>query len=151
MRIFPILLLLGITQLQAAGLFGPDRDANGNIVPTPKGEFCIEPAEVMRRDHMNLLLHKRDQTVYDGIRTKKASLNECIACHVTPDETGKVARADEEEFFCSSCHVATSVSIDCFDCHADRPLEMIENAKIDEQPFTSGKPYTLLKSSDLQQ
>lgn len=143
--------MLWISPLQAVELTGPDRDANGNIVPTPKGEACIEPAEVMRRDHMNLLLHKRDATMYDGIRTKRASLNECIDCHVTPDETGRVARADDEEFFCSSCHVAASVSIDCFECHADRPLEMIENASIGEQSFAREKPFTFLNNSNLVQ
>lgn len=143
MKFISILILLSVTQLQAAELSGPDRDANGNIVPKPKGEFCIEPAEVMRREHMELLLHKRDETVYEGIRTKKASLSECINCHVTPDETGKVARADDEEFFCSSCHVAASVSIDCFECHGDRPLEMIQNSEVDQSIFQSGKPYTL--------
>lgn len=128
MKLLSILFLLCVTQLQAAELSGPDRDVNGNIVPTPKGEFCIEPIEVMRREHMNLLLHKRDETMRLGIRTKKASLNECINCHVTPDAKGNVARADDEEFFCSSCHVAASVSIDCFECHADRPLNMMKNS-----------------------
>lgn len=128
LRFLSVLFLLWVTQLQAAELTGPDRDTNGNIVPTPKGEVCIEPAEVMRREHMDLLLHKRDETMYEGIRTKKASLTECINCHVTPDAKGNVARADDEQFFCSSCHVAASVSIDCFECHADRPLNMIKNS-----------------------
>ncbi|MDH5356407.1 MAG: Hdr-like menaquinol oxidoreductase cytochrome c subunit [Gammaproteobacteria bacterium] len=128
MRFASFLFLLWVIPLHAGELTGPDRDANGNIVPTPKGEACVEPAEVMRREHMNLLLHKRDQTMYDGIRTKRASLNECIDCHVTPDANGKTARADDETFFCSSCHIAASVSIDCFDCHGDRPLDMIKNS-----------------------
>ncbi|MCP5011376.1 MAG: hypothetical protein GY942_15455 [Aestuariibacter sp.] len=78
----------------------------------------------MRREHMHMLLHKRDQTVKLGIRTGKASLTECINCHVTPDAAGNVARIDSEQHFCSSCHVAASVSIDCFSCHADRPAAM---------------------------
>lgn len=151
LKLIQIAILLLWAGQSLAGEFGPNRDDNGDIFPRPKGEACIEPVDVMRRDHMNLLLHKRDQTMYDGIRTKKASLNECIACHVTPDETGKVARADDEEFFCSSCHVAASVSIDCFDCHADRPLEMIENAKSDDSLFASRKPFTLINKSGLLQ
>lgn len=121
---------------------GPNRDADGNIVPTPKGEVCIAPVEEMRREHMNMLLHKRDRTMHEGIRTKKASLVECINCHVTPDKTGKVARIDNEEHFCASCHVAVSVSVDCFECHADRPVEMIDVTQ-SANVFANGKPVTL--------
>jgi len=119
----------------------PDRDANGDITPKPKGEVCIAPAEEMRREHMNMLLHKRDLTMYEGIRTKKASLAECINCHVTPDKTGKVARIDDEKHFCASCHVAASVSIDCFECHGDRPVEMIGLSQSNND-FANGKPVT---------
>ena len=115
------LLLLVSSQVFAAEYFGPNRDEQGNIVPTPKGQTCIAPIDEMRRSHMTMLLHKRDQTMRQGIRTKEASLTECINCHVTPDANGHVARIDSEKHFCASCHIAASVSIDCFECHADRP------------------------------
>jgi hypothetical protein len=104
---------------------GPNRDANGNIVPTPKGEKCVEPTADMRANHMKFLLHKRDETMYEGIRTKQHSLAECIYCHATPDNDGKIARVHDEDnkHFCSSCHVSVSVKLDCFECHADRPVE----------------------------
>ena len=138
-----IVLLLSFTQVMAGDYIGPDRDADDNIVPTPKGEACIAPVDEMRREHMNMLLHKRDQTMHEGIRTKKASLVECINCHVTPDTDGKVARIDDQQHFCASCHVAAAVSIDCFECHADRPLEMIDVTKSDNV-FANGKPATLI-------
>ncbi len=118
------LLLLVSSQVFAADYFGPDRDEQGNIVPTPKGQTCIAPIDEMRTSHMTMLLHKRDQTMRQGIRSKEASLTECINCHVTPDENGQVARIGSENHFCASCHVAASVSIDCFECHADRPASM---------------------------
>lgn len=127
----------------AGDYFGPNRDTDGNIVPTPKGDACIAPIDEMRREHMSMLLHKRDQTMHEGIRTKKASLTECINCHVTADETGKVARIDDEQHFCASCHIAASVSIDCFECHADRPAEMIGLSQSDKL-FANGKPVTLI-------
>ena len=66
------LLLWSIGSFAAnSGYSGPDRDANGNIVPTPKGEKCVEPTDVIRATHMDLLKHKRDLTVHEGIRTKK--------------------------------------------------------------------------------
>ena len=48
-------------------------------VPLPaakavKGEKCVEPTEVMRRDHMQMVLHQRDDTMHQGIRTVKHSL-----------------------------------------------------------------------------
>jgi hypothetical protein len=111
--------------LSAADYSSPDRNAAGNIIPTPKGEVCVAPVEEMRRDHMTMLLHQRDKTVQQGIRDQQASLTECIDCHVTPDASGTIARSDDKSFFCSACHLAVSVKIDCFECHADRPAEMI--------------------------
>ena len=82
---------------------------------------CVAPVEYMRKNHMQELLHQRDDTLREGIRTKKFSLAECINCHVTPDESGKLARFGEDQHFCSSCHNYASVSVDCFSCHRDTP------------------------------
>lgn len=128
-RVLLLSLLLALcSQSFAADYIGPNRDDEGNIVPQPKGEACIAPLDEMRRTHMEMLLHKRDQTVHEGIRTKKASLTECINCHATPNEEGEIARVDSDEHFCSSCHVAVSVTIDCFECHADRPVSAFKQA-----------------------
>jgi len=130
---FIALALLAVSsQLFAASEFlGPDRDANGNIVPTPKGENCVEETSYMRINHMDLLLHKRDETVHKGIRTEKHSLAECINCHVTPDQDGKVARIsdDDSKHFCSTCHTAAAVTLDCFECHADRPVSSFKKTE----------------------
>ncbi len=119
-------LLVFLSQSIANDYYGPDRDDQGNIMPTPKGDKCIAPLDEMRSSHMNLLLHKRDQTMREGIRTEQASLTGCINCHATANQHGEVVRSDSEQFFCSSCHISASVSIDCFECHADRPVEMFD-------------------------
>ena len=75
----------------------------------------------MRSNHMNLLKHKRDLTVYQGIRTPKHSLNGCIDCHVPVPTVDKVVKHTNREHFCMTCHVELAVKIDCFQCHADRP------------------------------
>ena len=110
---------------------GPDRDANGKIVPTPKGENCVEETSYMRKNHMDLLLHKRDETMRKGIRTEKYSLDGCIDCHATPAEDGKTARISDEDskHFCSTCHVAAAVKLDCFECHADRPISSFKKTE----------------------
>jgi hypothetical protein len=80
---------------------------------------CVEPTADMRRNHMKYLLHQRDETVHEGIRTKQFSLEQCIDCHVSsaPD----TPRVSSELHFCNSCHTYAAVNIDCFECHADRP------------------------------
>ncbi len=96
--------------------------------PEGEGVECVQPEEEMRRNHMNYILHQRDQTVHDGIRTETYSLARCIDCHVEPNENGEIAGHDEPEHFCNSCHEYASVQIDCFECHADRPQKYIQRS-----------------------
>ena len=91
------------------------------VIPKAKGEKCVEPTKVMRKNHMKFILHQRDETMRKGIRTTKYSLKECIECHNAPDANGKVANVDTPNHFCSSCHTYSAVKIDCFECHADKP------------------------------
>ncbi len=87
-----------------------------------KGEQCVEPTDVMRKNHFEFLLHKRDQTMRQGIRTPKYSLVECINCHVLPDENNQYVSHGSSEHFCATCHEVAAVTIDCFECHADKPV-----------------------------
>ena len=100
------------------------------VIHEPEGEGvkCVEPEDVMRRDHMNFILHQRDETMHNGIRTSKYSFAECIDCHVQPDETGNIVSIDSNEHFCNSCHEYAAVTIDCFECHADRPQQFIKRS-----------------------
>ncbi len=91
------------------------------VIPRGKGEFCVEPTDVMRKDHMKFLLHQRDATVYDGVRTKKHSLNECVTCHVQSNTQGDFIPVNAPDQFCESCHTFASVKLDCFECHATTP------------------------------
>ncbi len=145
------LLLWSLSSLAASQFSGPSRDANGNVVPTPKGEQCVEPTADMRANHMKYLLHKRDLTMYDGIRTKQHSIVACIDCHATPDSSGNIVRIhdDSNKHFCASCHAAASVKLDCFECHADRPVESFTDAgqqslpELDQALADSKKPYAV--------
>ncbi len=75
----------------------------------------------MRRDHMRLLIHQRDETVIQGIRDEPFSLAECVECHVQVADNGDALRIDAEGQFCQSCHAYAAVKIDCFGCHAAVP------------------------------
>jgi hypothetical protein len=104
----------------------------GTPFPTvhePEGKECVEDEDEMRRNHMNYILHQRDETVHEGIRTSKYSLAECIDCHIYPDKEGDIATHDDKEHFCNACHQYASVQIDCFDCHADKPQKYIKRGK----------------------
>jgi hypothetical protein len=98
------------------------------VIHEPEGEGveCVEPEDVMRRDHMNFILHQRDETMHKGIRTSKYSFAECIDCHIQPDDKGEIASVDSEDHFCNSCHEYAAVNIDCFECHADKPQKFID-------------------------
>lgn len=89
-------------------------------VPEPENGTteCVQPEDEMKKNHMTYIMHQRDKTMHQGIRTKTYSLKECINCHV-PENTS--VRFGNSKHFCSSCHNFAGVTIDCFQCHADRP------------------------------
>ena len=102
--------------------------ADGNLPQVPKAKAnateehgCVVSVSDMRKNHMEYLLHQRDDTMRRGIRTKQYSLAECIECHVTEDSSGQVASYGDDKHFCSTCHNYVAVSIDCFQCHNDKP------------------------------
>jgi hypothetical protein len=93
----------------------------------PKGTAdCPIPKNDRVRNHMKYLLHHRDLTVHEGIRTKQYSLANCIDCHVQPGPDGKIAAHSSKDHFCNGCHQYAAVHIDCFECHADRPQKYIK-------------------------
>ena len=94
--------------------------------PSDESLKCIQPEDEMRRNHMNYIMHQRDMTMHQGIRTETDSLAKCIDCHVEPNDKGEIAGIESEEHFCSACHQYASVQIDCFQCHADRPQKYID-------------------------
>jgi hypothetical protein len=84
------------------------------VVRIEKGEACVAPVDVMRRNHMAMLLNQRDRTMRQGLREPRFSLKGCVDCHSSA-KTGSVLG---EEGFCASCHAYASVKIDCFECHS---------------------------------
>ncbi len=123
-KLFLLALFIGFSPATIAT--ETESSSLGNVVtPQPvmptNAEQCVEPTEVMRREHMNYLFDQRDKTVISGIRTKKYSLTGCIDCHAQPAADGKIVRAEEPEYFCTACHLYAAVKIDCFECHSDKP------------------------------
>ena len=98
------------------------------LVKAHKGEACVEPLPVIRRDHMKFLMHQRDDTVHEGIRGARHSLVGCIDCHAARNDSGQWVRIDAPGQFCASCHEYASVKIDCFGCHAALPAAAFTEA-----------------------
>ncbi len=119
------------------------------VIHEPEGEGVecdIQPESEARRNHMEYILHKRDETMHKGIRTAKYGLARCIDCHVQPDESGHVASHDEDEHFCNACHQYAAVTIDCFECHADKPQKYIKRNQ--QTALQQQLEQTLLNTAD---
>lgn len=109
------LLLAGVTPATAADEHGAH---SGHKVIAKAGTTCVRDEDYMRRNHMKILMHQRDETVHKGIRTTQDSLKNCIECHVNP-KTNSVASSKED--FCMGCHSYAAVKLDCFECHSSKP------------------------------
>ena len=124
---------------------GPVLAADAGRTPVPvieraaSGAQCVADPQFMRRNHMDLLKHQRDDTVREGVRGAKFSLKGCIECHASR-ETGSVTKASTN--FCVSCHSYAAVKIDCFECHASQPRakSMLKTtAKATEEVIAAGE------------
>jgi hypothetical protein len=94
------------------------------VVPSSNAagvENCVEPTEYMRRNHMEVIRHQRDTTVYGGIRSTKHSMAGCVTCHVGYDAEQKPVPINADGQFCEACHDYAAVNLNCFDCHATIP------------------------------
>jgi hypothetical protein len=111
----------------ASGAWAADggRTPRPVVEPAAAGTQCVEPADVMRRNHMRFLKHQRDDTVHGGIRGAKYSLKACIDCHAS-QKTASVAKAETN--FCVSCHTYAAVTIDCFECHTGKSPKLAQGA-----------------------
>jgi predicted CXXCH cytochrome family protein len=105
------------------------------IPQPPKPEHasaCVEPRDIMRREHMHLLLQQRDATVLHGERDGKYSLAGCMDCHNPAASAETAIRYPDPQHFCAGCHLYASVKIDCFECHADRGLARIKQGRLED-------------------
>ena len=91
-----------------------------------KGGQCVEEPKLMRKIHMNLLKHQRDETMHKGIRGQKHSLADCVECHAS-NKTNSVL--GNNEAFCQGCHTYAAVKLDCFECHTSKRKVTAEASK----------------------
>jgi hypothetical protein len=125
--------------LMVWAITGDSAYAQQSSVPLPnlakafKGKQCVAPVDVMRREHMDFLDHQRDETMREGIRGNKYSLQQCINCHATADPEIQGGEVRTLEPFCAECHDYAAVTIDCFACHnPTAPLEISKKEPFDQ-------------------
>ncbi len=127
-------LLTGWLMLVPVAADSPQSAAGAIAIPQPtkpaNAVACVEPVEIMRREHMNFLLHQRDATVYDGERGSRYSLSGCMDCHNPSNNAETAVRYPDPQHFCADCHRYASVRIDCFECHADRGLGELQQSRL---------------------
>ncbi len=104
------------------------------------GDQCVEPVDIMRRQHMTFLLHQRDETVRSGIRGNKYSLQGCVECHAVADADAGGARTVRA--FCSECHSYAAVRIDCFECHTTEAVTAKNTFLLPKGHRKSAKTYS---------
>lgn len=133
-----IALIAGVFILNTPAFADDESNGPGPVLKINRshGDTCVEPEEVMRKNHMKFLLHQRDETMHKGIRTKKFSLKECVDCHANKDDKGNYIPVNAKGEFCEACHTYASVKLDCFECHATKPRDVafhpIVNKKMQE-------------------
>jgi len=123
----PLMLASQDEVIIAADPAGQDSRVPEPYIPRGQGENCVEDTDFMRREHMDMLKHQRDETMLKGIRREQYSLRECINCHAVTGPDELPVTATNPDHFCRSCHDYAAVKIDCFQCHASRPDIEITN------------------------
>jgi hypothetical protein len=93
-------------------------------IPKGKGDHCVRDVDFMRRYHMTMLNHQRDDTVHEGVRDGDFSIKACVNCHAVNGPDGQPVSYADPRHFCRSCHDYESVKIDCFECHQSKPTPL---------------------------
>lgn len=104
------------------GSFGKSAEAPEISLNTPEiqaltDKQCIEDAEFMRTNHMQLLSDWKVSVVREGNRTYVSEAsgeqytmslqNTCLECHSNKDQ------------FCDACHDYTDITPNCWTCHVE--------------------------------
>jgi hypothetical protein len=124
------IVMVAVALVSLAGVFEAKavmENENGNnrvllpVIPRGQGENCVADTQFMRRNHMTMLRHQRDETMREGIRGNQYSLRECVTCHAVMGPDAMPVSVASPQHFCRSCHDYAAVNIDCFQCHTSRP------------------------------
>ncbi len=114
-----LILLLAAVPVWAGSSIAPKLDIG-------KGGQCVDDPKFMRKNHMKMIVHQRDETMRQGIRGGKFSLAGCVDCHASKKDNSVLG---SNEHFCQGCHEFAAVKIDCFECHSSKRKVIAEVSK----------------------
>ena len=140
-----VCLVLGL----ALPALAEERSAFWPQVPVATGEAHPQGNEAMRKQHMEMMKHDRDSTMYEGDRDVKASLSECFECHAVKDDRGTPVTYADDKHFCRVCHDFAAVKVDCFMCHRSTPDGVEEpsaHALAPQEPMSRSRLQAYLDS-----
>ena len=142
-------LLLAVATVGFATRGAADDWTPRPVIPKAQGERCVEPTEVMRKWH-NEIVRPADGS--SAPRTlPHHDIAGCVSCHAERDKNGAYVPVNAEGQFCESCHRFSAVSINCFSCHAATPqaaptpaASTADHSRFDvlKQNFASGQEVT---------
>lgn len=118
---WPLPALLLVVLFVVTTVPSASADVPKPILPQASGQRCVEETSYIRRNHMDLLMHQRDNTVQKGFRPPRHRLNGCLTCHAVKGADNQPVTIDSDKHFCNRCHSYAAVKIDCFDCHSSTP------------------------------
>ncbi len=118
-----VIVVLAMTILAETGVNAEETGVPHPVIAKGKGDQCVADTAFMRRNHMRVLDHQRDDTVHAGERAGKFSLKGCLDCHAVEGTDTRPVSFDSPQHFCRTCHDFAAVQVDCFSCHASRPGE----------------------------
>src|SRR4030065_2323822 len=98
---------IATSALASAPVFAADESAMPKL-DIGKGGKCVDDPKFMRKNHMDVLKHQRDETMRQGIRGGKYSLAACGDCHASKKNNSVLG---SNENFCQGCHVYVHVKI----------------------------------------
>jgi hypothetical protein len=115
------MFLLGAMGVMSGCSGEPESLAVEGTAKADKLTQCVEPTDFMRRNHMELIKHQRDETVHKGIRATDNKLASCIECHVRHDKAGRPVPVNAPGEFCAACHQFVGEHLNCYQCHSPVP------------------------------
>ncbi|CAG0123949.1 hypothetical protein RHDC2_00282 [Rhodocyclaceae bacterium] len=118
-------ICIATSALTSAPVFAADESPMPKL-DIGKGGKCVDDPKFMRKNHMDVLKHQRDETMRQGIRGGKYSLAACVDCHASKKNNSVLG---SNENFCQGCHAYVEVKIDCFECHSSKRKVVAEVSK----------------------
>ena len=118
-----------------------------------RGHWSEDP-QIMRKEHGKVLIAEMNKAAQSTTRKADDTIERCVTCHVRRDEKQVPVSASDPSHYCTQCHAKSSVSINCFTCHASLPAsdtatmdKSVRNAEAIDAHLQQWKKYEQEKAA----